>query len=476
MKLRNSILLMVAIAGLRASANPGLGLNWVAATAPVTNWTSLASSADGSNLVASVDEGGIYFSTNSGAAWQPSDAPVEYWSGIACSADGTIVAAVTGDGQAFRSWDSGRTWVAGDVPRHYGYFFCVAGSADGGEFAAGSWFEDIFMSTNAGANWFGTGAPNPGWDGIAMSADGRRLVAVCNNMGPIYCSTNSGASWNQTSATNANWNSVTCSADGLTMAAAGIDMGTGIGSIYVSRDGGNTWVRSQAPNEDWTSIAASADGGRMIAGAGGNYQWMQAICISTNFGATWNTAGGPELPWKAVAISADGTGFAAAAQGGGIYVSHAPPVTAWELKTEALNEMMTVYKSLRHNRLLLGPAITSVRASLANKLWIDQSHLAANQSGKVFTAEETAAVDLDSLAGGMKNPVPANVMASWESLLAEADRSLAGTERDAAANTISASQLAKVQQALDQGDQAAMAQQYAAAIDDYALAYQLATP
>ena len=57
-------------------------------------WASVASSVDGTKLLAAVNGGSIYTSTNSGVTWTQTAAPISYWSTIASSADGSKVVAV----------------------------------------------------------------------------------------------------------------------------------------------------------------------------------------------------------------------------------------------------------------------------------------------------------------------------------------------------------------------------------------------
>src|SRR5205814_872554 len=110
------------------------GVTWAVATAPTTNWVSVACSADGNHLVALVGKvdlqcsgsfyspgGPIYISTNSGANWMPSSAPTTNWTSVASSADGTKLVAAAGglDGPAgaiYLSADGGRNWTASSAP------------------------------------------------------------------------------------------------------------------------------------------------------------------------------------------------------------------------------------------------------------------------------------------------------------------------------------------------------------------------
>jgi hypothetical protein len=77
----------------------------MATSAPDTNWISVASSADGTKLVAAVGGGQIYTSVDSGATWTAADAPSTNWQSVASSADGSKMVAVVSGGQIY-------TWQA----------------------------------------------------------------------------------------------------------------------------------------------------------------------------------------------------------------------------------------------------------------------------------------------------------------------------------------------------------------------------
>jgi hypothetical protein len=94
------------------------GNSWTAHESP-RNWSAVASSADGSKLVAVVELGQIYTSTDSGVSWTARNAGingggVRRWSGVASSADGVKLVAVVSGGpgsQIYTSPDSGATWT-----------------------------------------------------------------------------------------------------------------------------------------------------------------------------------------------------------------------------------------------------------------------------------------------------------------------------------------------------------------------------
>jgi len=317
-----------AIGLLLALIHSAFAQPWTQTSAPVTNWSSVASSADGIKLVAAVRDGPIYISTNSGATWEQTSAPVTNWSSVASSADGTKLAAVGYSG-VFTSADSGANWTAisGVSGRR------IACSADGTKLLVAG--NGLYRSTNFGATW--TPLSGGGNWVIASSADGTKLVSAYFNhngfpMGCICISTNSGATWTQTSAplfSWTGWTALASSADGTKLAATigYTSFPTGPGPIYVSPDGGGTWQASGSPTSHWTSVACSADGVRLVA-----TMTFGGIYTSTDSGATWVSNDVPVASWSAVACSADGTKLVAVVDGGGIWISQSIPAPLLTLR------------------------------------------------------------------------------------------------------------------------------------------------
>ncbi|HXJ72735.1 MAG TPA: immunoglobulin domain-containing protein, partial [Candidatus Dormibacteraeota bacterium] len=133
------------------------GLPFTQSSAPLKNWLSVASSADGTKLaaVATFGSGGfpgqIFISTNSGATWTLTDAPTEGWNIVASSADGSRLAALPG-GVDLECWGSG-----------------------------GGGYGPIYISTNSGATWAASSSSMMRWTGAAASADGMKWVAVASD-------------------------------------------------------------------------------------------------------------------------------------------------------------------------------------------------------------------------------------------------------------------------------------------------------
>ncbi len=69
----------------------------------------MTSSADGTKPVA-VAHGYIHTSADSGAIWTETGTP-QWWMSVASSADGTKLVAAAHDGYLYESADSGATWA-----------------------------------------------------------------------------------------------------------------------------------------------------------------------------------------------------------------------------------------------------------------------------------------------------------------------------------------------------------------------------
>jgi uncharacterized repeat protein (TIGR03803 family) len=318
---------------------------------PPAQWESIASSADGTRLVAGAVNGqtGIYTSENSGTNWTRVDTLAA--EGVASSADGTKLAAVINGGPIFLSKNSGTDWtLATGAPE--AEWNSIAMSADGTKLAAvAENLEGVYTSTNSGTNWtFQTnGVPRmEGIGYIASSADGSKLVAAAGDdeNGPIFTSTNSGADWIQASnAPLARWYSVASSADGTKLAACAYFLGR----VYLSTNSGATWTNAGLPAADWNSVASSADGTKLVAldnsadstygsGSGGIY-------TSTNSGATWVSNNVPSWAWCCAAMSADGNEIVATigypSSTGSIYVSQTTPAPQMNLAAANGNLMVS---------------------------------------------------------------------------------------------------------------------------------------
>jgi hypothetical protein len=297
----------------------GIGQNWQAIGPGTANWSSVAASASGAIIAATIYGSYIYISTNSGVSWVQRASP-QNWSDIAVSVDGTIMAATVGsssaNGYIWTSTDSGANWSQSGSSLLK--WVSIASSANGTKLVAAVYNSYLYVSSDSGANWTSTGSSGLGnlyWTSVASSASGSNLVAAASG-GQIYTSTNSGSSWQlRTNNASLSWNAVASSSDGSRLVAV-----LGLGSIYNSTDYGATWTLNPTTTASGSSVASSSDGNRLVA-AYGSTTVSGYIYTSTDSGATWAPGNAPSAKWMGVASSSDGSLLAAVVYGGNIYVS-----------------------------------------------------------------------------------------------------------------------------------------------------------
>ena len=204
-----------------------------------------------------------------------------------------------------------QVWTQTSAPNTGSGWEALALSADGRKAVAVSSTSPPIVSADSGVTWT-TNAVFHWFNRIASSADGTKWIAVfCSTHDYIYVSTDSGNTWAQTSSPNSSLcTAVASSEDGNKLFAAIYN-----GSIYLLTNAGTAWVTSSAPSKKWTWLASSADGTKVAATA-----LNDKIYSSTNSGMTWTATGSSNDSWSSIASSADGTRLVASS-GGGAYVS-----------------------------------------------------------------------------------------------------------------------------------------------------------
>ena len=220
----------IAFASAFLGANFCVLAQWSTTQAPIANWLGVASSANGSNLVAVYDydlngNGGIWVSTDRGADWAQTSASITAaWMGAASSSNGMTLVA-------------------------------VSGKAAGG----------IYRSTNGGTNWNPTLAGNDDFSCVASSPDGTKIVAgAYTSSTPINYLHQFRRELDHAQRAAGNENSVAISADGTkALAASGVFglSNTPTGAIYYCTNSGLSWFHSDAPTDlMWWGIACSSNG------------------------------------------------------------------------------------------------------------------------------------------------------------------------------------------------------------------------
>lgn len=229
--------------------------------------------------------------------------------------------------------------------------------------------------TSFAQTWTQTSASKANWSGIAMSADGTKLVAVAGGgvgVGPIYTSTNSGGAWVSNAAPKLDWIAVCSSADGLELAANAYNRGG------TWTNSGMSWTQSPCPADYFypSSIASSADGNTLIAGASSLY-------LSTNHGNTWRTN----------STTPNGEGCAMSADATTMLVNGAPYLstnsgTAWIVATNLQTEMRAAAASADGMKLFaMGDA--GVWASLnVGTLWFKLTNAPTSGYGSIASSAD----------------------------------------------------------------------------------------
>ena len=329
--------LVAAVDGGYVYTSADSGVTWTQrASAGELDWCAVASSSDGVTLVATgyrIGEFVIYgselwTSTDSGETWtkKTNDSPInyQYWTAVASSSDGTRLVAVENNGYIYTSSDSGATWTiqAGDVRHQWGR---VASSSDGTRLFATDGF--IHTSSDSGASWALQAGPGQVENVfVASSSDGTKLVAATSY---ICTSADSGATWTQRTSSGTHiWNAVASSSDGVTLVATGVRDSSYTGRLLcTSDDSGATWTEATiAGNHTWNAVASSSNGTMLFAADG------VGLARSTDSGKTWSYQSSVAL--SLVASSSDGTRLVAAKTDGYIYTS-ADSGTTWAQQTGA---------------------------------------------------------------------------------------------------------------------------------------------
>lgn len=277
-------------------------------TAGSRTWSSVAMSDDGTKLVASVNNGYLYTSIDSGATWTQRTAPGNRaWSSVTSSADGVRLAASVRSGRILTSQDSGATWIE-RMGVSINNWQQVASSADGLRLVAVGGCTPT-MSTDGGANWSViSNASCLDWRVVSVSAAGTTILMGAWD-GSIKYSTNSGGSWTAFRGGEA-WNDpkVVVTRDASRYAI-------GAGNLAVTANSGTSWDSAWFAWAGWSSIAASADGHKIVNAIPSNN--LKTYVDGTSAFVD-ETRSGPRN-WSTTAISADGQKIVAGVNGGYLY-------------------------------------------------------------------------------------------------------------------------------------------------------------
>ena len=349
---------------LMPASDVTLSAVWLQTTLP-PRWIAVASSADGTKLVAGMYDGNVWISDDSGGTWiervisgeDPVTKNTIITGGgcqdVASTADGTIVVAAYG---YWTSFDRGVTWIAPD----FGWWsdqdqeISVCASANGfGNPDYPDKYQFVMADDLSGGcvrvytPWQGaerhalTGHPTY-WREVASSADGA-LVAAASPEGMWISIDRSPRDWKGSRHPDASWvqqdgqgwSSVAVSADGTKLFASKVGEGGSptpghiyAGILYYNSDTDwhITWNILSAGERVWQALAISDDGSRIAAVENSNiynYYWGGSgdIYLSSDSGASWAKSTAGTRNWFDIASSADGMKLVAVDRDAGIWVS-----------------------------------------------------------------------------------------------------------------------------------------------------------
>ena len=245
-----------------------------------------------------------------------------YWSGIAVSSNGQRQTAVSNGGQIYISTDYGATWTGTGTNRNWN---AVAMSSDGQYQTAlvyDSFYNEeleemfpigkIYTSDNYGSSWTERDY-SQFWKEVAMSSDGQYQTATCEDT-YIYKSSDYGATW--TAVAISEWfQSVDLSSSGQYQTGV---VGYG-GNIYTSSDYGASWTQRNETG-GCSDIALSSSGQYQLTGKCDEIDGY--IYVSNDYGINWASRTSPGLGcWITGSMSGDGKYQTMADLGGSVYIS-----------------------------------------------------------------------------------------------------------------------------------------------------------
>jgi hypothetical protein len=218
----------------------------------------------------------LYVSTNQGTSFtetQPAGNQGQNWFTLASSLDGSIILAGAGDsGSLYLSGNYGSSWSLQSVS---GPWFCAASNSNGTILIAGQSSGRLYVYAHG--SWSETrpeGNNSRQWLAVGSSSDGSKFVAVSHNDGfgnggYAWLSVDSGSTWTQILitglTTNQNWTCAAISADGST-----VIIGYNPGKLYLSTDSGATWnvtlpTGNPGDNLNYNSLVMAQDGSKILA-------------------------------------------------------------------------------------------------------------------------------------------------------------------------------------------------------------------
>lgn len=320
---------------------------------------------------------GVYESLDGGATWSVSHVGDDVFTArLAVSAGGPIFAAT--DAGVFQQSAAGSAWRPTSVGLNATLVECLASDESSGTLLAGTFFEHLYRSPDAGASWQRVFLPEPAdsiYELAIDPADPRRVFARTN--AGVLISTDGGQAWTFSFPNTDGVKALRMSLqDPKTLYLATGPFFEDQSHLYRTTDGGRTWALVADPPFDVGTLVADPRDSRVLyagvvpngtAGAPAPYG---GFFKSVDGGASWIPSNGgldpANLPWfTRVAIDpANPSSFYAAATYGGIYKS-ADGGASWRSVGAALGGryVLSIAVHPRSSSIVLAGTVDGIYAS-----------------------------------------------------------------------------------------------------------------
>lgn len=258
------------------------------------DWKSVATSADGSIIIAGTVEH-VYLSKDSGKTFVIQTNVIGQK--VACSADGEVlVATFNSDKTVWVSTDSGTIWNLNSTVLAGSFTTYVAVSPDGQYVVVTIENGSVYISNDHGTTFTTIDVGTKKYTGIAISEIASTIIITMNN-DYLYISKDQGATFIQnTTVPETGLKSPSVSADGIKMLFAENS------NIYKSIDSGITWdIVTSLPNNNYNVTSMSSTGEFMAVGVLSSH-----IYTSTDAGTTWTERSITGI-WSAISVAGSGS-------------------------------------------------------------------------------------------------------------------------------------------------------------------------
>lgn len=366
---------------------------------PVAAWVDVATSGDGTDIIAIAGSDYLYRSTDGGSTWSKPDqsgmnSATQNWKSVDMSSDGQVIVAAVNGGNLYVSTDGGSTWSTADLGATDTANFSSISVTDNGTKIAAATDSTIYISTDSGATWsHSSGSDGHNWASVAYARGGTRLLAV-ENQNQFYYSTDDGSSWTLTTNVSAvPWTDIAASTDG----SHGFAVSDGV-VTFLTSDGGANWAFGSHNFHPIHGLGMSGDAQTVVMASYG-----QQLQVTYDGGSNW-TEESDTANWTSADVSADGAYAVAVADGGHVY-------TTWGTSTSAPTFAVGsgAATSIDANTEQISYAVSSPGSASLTSLVIDYATAADYVAhGSTYTAStsytgalaDTGAGNLTSLSCG----------------------------------------------------------------------------